>query len=288
MTLTPRDHDPEIPEGIPAPYGADFRHYSGDEVVRRYRRASAGQGIDYLLRTIYGPLFLEVARAAMADTEAKRLRILDFGCGAGMAVHFLTEQLGREALDVELAVGADFVPAMISAAEQDVREYATPWARERLRFVVASNENLVSDIARGLDTTTEDLAESFQLAIGVNTFRYAIRHGTAERTVQELTQLLVPGGRVVVIDMNDRFPYWLRKGRPPRSDRPVAERLPTLEEYAQPFAAAGYAIERRERCCWVPHSAKRARFWLMRAASGPLQRLVPDRAMRSIVVARRR
>jgi len=102
---------------IPTPaYDADFKEYDDAATIQRYRRATAGDGIRYLLSASYGPLFLEAARDAIRETGAKALRIVEFGCGAGMAIHYLVEALRREGVDVELAVGADFVPAMIGAA----------------------------------------------------------------------------------------------------------------------------------------------------------------------------
>jgi SAM-dependent methyltransferase len=272
----------------------DFAEYDAAETVARYRRSTAGEGINYLLPRVYGPIFISAARAAAAETGAKRLRIVEFGCGAAMALHFLTEALLAEGTDVELAVGADFVPRMVEGASLDVAEYGSETARERMRFAVASNEELAAGLAEAFDTSVDALAGTFHLAIGVNTFRYPIRHGTAAAAVEQLHRLLAPGGRVVVIDMNDRFPYGVKpKRRLPGQTGRLPFRLgnaplPSLEGYARPLAEGGFEVLERRKCCWIPHSACGVRFRLAKATEPVLDRLVPDRAMRSIVVARRR
>jgi SAM-dependent methyltransferase len=258
-----------------------YEEYDDPDKVRRYRRASAGRGINHLLENTYGPLFLDVARSARSGVSADSLRILEFGCGAAMALHHLTESLGRQNVDVGLAVGTDFVPRMIAAADADLEEYGSDWAKQRIRHVVAPNEDLVGGIAGALGEPREAVAGSFSLAIGVNTFRYAIRNGSDGRVVEQLRELLAPGGRVIMIDMNDRFPYWLkpsRNGRPP---------LPSLSEYAEPFRAGGFEVLEAGSFCWIPHSSNGMRFQLMRSAGSVLDRLAPSRSMRSFVIAAR-
>jgi SAM-dependent methyltransferase len=265
--------------------------YSADANVRKYRRATAGEGINYLLPTSYGPIFRSAATAALADTGSSQLRALEFGCGAGMAIHHLVEDMTSHGTEVDLGIGADLVPEMIEAANRDRDEFASASAKERLRYVVAPNETLVEDIASALDQEPAAIEGTFQLAIGVNTFRYAVRHGTTATVVDQLERLLAPGGRVVMIDMNDRFPYGVKpkrstNGWPPlRFDQP---RLPTLDEYAQPFADGGFEVLERRHFCWIPHSASGARFRITKVLSPALDRVVPDHAMRSLVIARKR
>ncbi len=210
-----------------------------------------------------------------------------------MALHYFVEALGEAAIEVDLAVGTDFVPAMVAAAAGDLDTFGSEWAKERMRFLVASNETLAEQIAAGLKVPVETLAGSFHVAIGVNTFRYAVRHGTSAAAVDQLNLLLARGGRAVVIDMNDRFPYGLKPKRREPGERGLPLRfgnapLPSLSEYAQPFRDAGFEVLRDEHFCWIPHSARGARYRLARAASPLLDRLVPDRAMRSLVVAAKR
>jgi hypothetical protein len=87
-----------------------------------------------------------------------------------------------------------------------------------------------------------------------------------------------------MFDMNSRFPYGMRARR---GNRSTFRGIPTLDEYARPFEDAGFEIVRKDTLGWVPHSAKGLGFWATRAASPLLGRLVPSRAMRSLVIARK-
>jgi hypothetical protein len=182
---------------------------------------------------------------------------------------------------------------MIEAARLDLKQHGTPEAREHVRYVVATNERLGDEIAEGLGVSPDELKGTFHLALSVNAFRYAVRHETAGDTVAQLDHLLAPGGRIVVLDMNDRFPYGVKPRRrtpddpPGRFPRFGTQALPSLEEYARPFREAGFEIVRTDYLAWIPHSASGLRFRLARAASGVLDRLAPTRAMRALVVARK-
>jgi SAM-dependent methyltransferase len=274
----------------PPGYEDDFRAYDTEDAVSRYRPASAGEGISYLLPTLYGSAFKDAARDARRETGAPALRLLEFGCGAGMASQYLVEALRHEGIDVDIAIGADFVPRMVEAATQELERSASHWARNRLRYLVARNEQLGPDLANCLGQRLEAIAGTFHLAVGVNTFRYSVRHDGARELVEQLELLLAPGGRVVAIDMNDRFPYGLKPRRgsaalPIRFGMPG--RLPTLDEYARPFSNGAFDVLRKEHFAWIPHSANGLRFQLARAVAPILDRLIPDRAMRSLIVARR-
>jgi SAM-dependent methyltransferase len=280
-------------EDLAREYAHEFAEYEDDDTIRRYRRRSAGEGINYLLESVYGPIFLAAARAAAAETRTERLRILEFGCGAGMAIQYTTMALHDEGKDVELGVGADLVPQMVDAANQELQEAGNAVVRHSVRFVVAANERLTDDLAVGLGEDPRALNGTFHLAIGVNTFRYPVRHGHAAEAVEQLRLLLAPGGRVVVIDMNAAFPYGVKpKRRPPGASGPAlrfgTEPLPSLAGYAEPFAAGGFEVIEARNFCWIPHSAHGLRFRFAKAMSPLLDRLAPDRAMRSLVIARKR
>jgi hypothetical protein len=105
---------------------------------------------------------------------------------------------------------------------------------------------------------------------------------------RDIFDLLVPGGVCVVIDMNNRFPFF-------RSD--LRNRLrwkkqqqcyvPSLEEYTAPFVKAGFEILRREHFCWIPHSAGGLKCRLLKGLSPLLNAVAKSRAMRSLVVSRK-
>jgi SAM-dependent methyltransferase len=275
---------------VDASYDADFDEYNAEETISRYRRDTAGDGVSYLLRNSYGPIFVQAAHDVIRETGAKSLRIIEFGCGAGMALQYVVEALQLEGIEVELAVGTDFVPRMVEAATDELERFGSDAARASVRFVVATNEELASQIADGLGEPLESISGSFHLALGVNTFRYPVRHGNGAQAVEQLERLLTPGGRVVMIDMNDRFPYG---AKPKRGEGRVpvrfgAAELPTLDGYAAPFAAGAFEVLEKRHFSWIPHSARGLRFRVARAATPILDRIAPDRAMRSLVVAKRR
>jgi hypothetical protein len=86
--------------------------------------------------------------------------------------------------------------------------------------------------------------------------------------------------------MNDRFPAF-RSHLKGTAEDPAECYLPSLEEYASPFKTGGFEIIRKENFCWIPHSAGLALTLCCRFLSPLLNLVAPDRAMRSLVVARK-
>lgn len=265
-----------------------YEEYSQPQNIAKYQRATAGQGIEYNLHALYGPLLMEHARASAAATGSASLRILEFGCGAGMVLAHLAEELRRAGYEIDAAVGTDLVPEMITAARAELAAYGSPWAVQHLRFIVAPNEALYSPIAEDLEGDPRQVEQGFDFVCGVNTLRYNVLGGSGEAVARELAKLMAPGARVVMIDMNDRFPYGLKPKRSGPSGISFArEILPTLQDYERPFDRPEFRIVERGHMNWIPHSANGLRFHLARLASAPLDKLVPDRAMRSVIVAER-
>lgn len=273
MNETARNGEPS------ASYGYDL---AGN--IKRYRSATARPGKHFMLRSTYLPAFLDSLSSAVRDSKAEAARTLEFGCGGGMATFYLADELRRRGVPVELMVGADLVPNMIAAARKDLADNGGEWTMERLRFVVAPHERLIDDLPVGLGLGLEELEGSFHLAFGVSTFRYAVQEGTAAHVVAQFHRLLAPGGRVVMFDMNSRFPYGKHA---PQEKHASFSGVPTLDQYARPFSDAGFEIMRRDMLGWVPHSAKGLEFWAARAASPVLGLVAPSRAMRSLVIARK-
>ena len=157
---------------------------------------------------------------------------------------------------------------------------------EKLSFHIARNERFVEDLTAARGESADGLAGSFDLVIGVNTFRYCHRLGNEQDCAADIFRLLRPGGVCVNIDMNNRFPAFRSHLKHTAAD-PAECYLPSLEEYAAPFKAAGFEIMRKENFCWIPHSAGRALTLGCRLLSPVLNLLAPSRAMRSLVVARK-
>jgi hypothetical protein len=133
------------------------------------------------------------------------------------------------------------------------------------------------------------LENSFHFILGVNTIRYCHAGKKEMDNARDILNLLVPGGVAVAIDMNNRFPLF-RSDLKNRFRREKEEEcyVPSLDEYAAPFFNAGFEVVRKEHFCWVPHSSGRMLCGILRALSPLLNVAFRSKAMRSLVVARKR
>lgn len=264
-----------------------LQEYSTDQAVMKYSSETAGWGINYLLTHDYATIYSEIIRTRLPASVAERgARILEFGCGAGMnllSMHRLFEQNG---IRVKTAVGTDFSPTMIDAAQKEATRSPLEPAR-RPRFVVARNETLAEDLARDFGAPAESLHGTFDFIFGVNTIRYCHRAHKEEDNARDILNLLAPGGVCAVIDMNPGFPLFRSRLRDRMRLRPEDYYLPSLSEYARPFESTGFEILRKETFCWVPHSAGPLLANACKAAAPMLDRLFPNHAMRCLVVARK-
>jgi SAM-dependent methyltransferase len=266
-----------------------LEQYSMDETICKYTRKTAGHGISYLLDHEYGKIYFEFIKRYVPESRLRTgVRLWEFGCGGGMNLLYLVSLLARQGIKLDLACGTDFSEALIAAAGKEANEYATPDQNSKVRFAVASNEDLVEEGAKGLGVGKDELLGSFDLVVGVNTIRYSHRLKGVDRCVEGIWKLLREGGLCIIIDMNCKFPAFrsrLRE-RPIKGD--ISTFLPTLDEYARPFLSAGFQILKKKNFCWVPHSAGPQLTTVMRALTPILNTLTPSRAMRSLVVARKR
>jgi SAM-dependent methyltransferase len=265
-----------------------LKEYNAEENIRRYMKRTAGYGISYLLEHDYGRIYLEVIEKYIpkARTE-KGLRLLEFGCGAGMNLLHLVSVLERRGTAVDFACGTDFSEALIESAKVEAKEALKPELSDKVRFCVAKNESLIADMTGGLGTSRESLVGSFDLIFGVNTIRYCHRLKNEKDCVEDILELLTDGGVCIVIDMNDKFPAF--RGRPPARVREGNDSyyLPSLDEYARPFESAGFEILRKDNFCWIPHSAGQSLTAVMRFMTPLLNGIGRRRAMRSLVISRR-
>ena len=76
--------------------------------------------------------------------------MLEFGCGGGMNLLHLVSVLSRDGFKVESAIGTDFSPVLIEAANKEAQSYLTSQQRSRVQFCVAKNETLLEDLSAGL------------------------------------------------------------------------------------------------------------------------------------------
>lgn len=265
-----------------------LKEYSAEENIRRYMKRTAGYGISYLLEHDYGRIYLEVIEKYIPKARTgKGVRLLEFGCGAGMNLLHLVSVLERRGTPVDFACGTDFSEALIESAKVEAKEALKPQLLDKVRFCVAKNESLIADMTRGLGSSRESLVGSFDLIFGVNTIRYCHRLKNEKDCVEDILELLTDGGVCIVIDMNDKFPAF--RGRPPARVREGNDSyyLPSLDEYARPFESAGFEILRKDNFCWIPHSAGQSLTAVMRLMTPLLNGIGRRRAMRSLVISRK-
>jgi len=267
-----------------------LKEYRSDDAINRYTTATAGYGISHLLEHDYAAVYLQVVNSELRTQPRRPLRLLEFGCGGGMNIIHLVSLLVRRGMQVDSAVGTDFSSRLIEAAQQEAKNLLAPELAQKVNFCVARNESLLHDMALVGGVPVDDLLNSFDVIIGVNTFRYCHRLKNEKDCAADLHRLLRPGGVCVMIDMNNKFPAFRSrlKGRLKGLDPDEVEcYLPTLGEYASPFECTGFEILRKDNFCWVPHSAGRALTRCCLSLSPLLNIVARSRAMRSLVVARK-
>ena len=267
-----------------------FREYTSPDAILKYTTATAGFGISYLLDHDYKTVYLEAIKRLPQQVGQDGIRILEFGCGGGMNLLHLVSVLSRDGFKVASAVGTDFSPVLIEAANKEAQNYLTPQERSQVQFCVAKNETLLENMSARLGQELSKLENSFQFVIGVNTIRYCHRAGKQLDCARDILRLLAPGGVCVVIDMNDCFPAFrsaLKNKLYGKKEHEDECYLPSLEEYTAPFAQVGFEVLRSEHFCWIPHSAGRFLTTLLHAMSPVLNMVARSRAMRSLVVAKK-
>jgi SAM-dependent methyltransferase len=263
-----------------------FEEYVSDDAIRKYSSGTAGHGINYLLQNDYAKVYMDAVNSLREGSPGRPIRLLEFGCGVGMNITRLVSLLDSKGIPVEFAYGTDFSPRLVQSAVEEAKASLPSRLAEKFGFLVARNEYLMEDLATGCGKRAEDLAGSFDLIMGVNTFRYCHRLGKERDCAADIYRLLRPGGACVMIDMNNRFPAFRSHLKRTVKD-PTERYLPSLQEYASAFESSGFEIVRKGNFCWIPHSAGAALTACCRVATPVLNLVVRSRAMRSLVVARK-
>lgn len=269
-----------------AMYDKFIDEYTSDDAVRKYTSETAGYGISYLLRNDYARIYQDVISTYLRPQATQPLRLLEFGCGAGMNMISLVSMLHEAGVPIDSAYGTDFSPRLVKAAEQDARAFLPSRLQEKISFHEARNEQLVEDLAAQLNWRSDEVVGRFDLIIGVNTFRYCHRFGKQMDCAADIFSLLRPGGVCVMIDMNDRFPAFRSRLKGTERD-PVECYLPSLKEYALPFHVQGFDVVKKGNFCWIPHSAGRGLTFCCRAIAPVLNTVARSHAMRSLIIARK-
>jgi len=186
-----------------------LEEYSREDSLRRYSKETAGNGIGYLLEHDYGEIYFGVIENQIPEVRLQKgIRLWEFGCGAGMNLIHLVSALERRGILVQYAVGSDFSEALIDVAKQEAKKYLTAEQNQKVRFCVASHENLLEEATKGLGVSKEDLVGSFDIMLGVNTIRYCHRMKKETEVATTISHLLADHGVCIVIDMNDKFPVF--------------------------------------------------------------------------------
>ncbi len=185
---------------------AFFDEYTSHDAILKYTRATAGYGISHLLDHDYRDVYYQALDLLPAFPKGRGIRVLEFGCGAGMNLVHFTSILKGKGIPLERAVGTDFSPVLIDAAKREAQAYLTGDDQRKVEFHVAKNETLVQDLADAAGLERSRLSGSFDFILGVNTIRYCHRGGREVDCARDIMELLTPGSICVVIDMNDRFP----------------------------------------------------------------------------------
>ncbi|MGH9405266.1 MAG: class I SAM-dependent methyltransferase [Terriglobia bacterium] len=272
----------------PSLSGEFLEEYRTEDSIRRYTRPTAGAGIRYLLDEVYGRIYLDVIEKYVPEPKLKKgIRVCEFGCGGGMNLIHLVSAIEQRGIALDCAYGTDFSGELLEAARREAKRDLAPKQQAKVRFCVARNENLIDDLAQAIDTGKGALRGSFDLLVGVNTIRYCHRLRNQDECVRAIYDLLTDGGVCVVVDMNDKFPAFRSRLRDRFTKSDEALYLPSLKQYAAPFHAAGFDVLTEKHFCWVPHSAGRSLTAAMRVLTPVLNALVPERAMRSLIIARK-
>src|SRR5258706_6782270 len=111
-----------------------FQEYTSQEAIVKYTKATAGFGISYLLDHDYKRVYMQALSHLPNQARQREIRMLEFGCGGGMNLVHLISVLEREGIRIEKAVGTDFSPVLINAAEQEAMHYLLPDAQRILEF----------------------------------------------------------------------------------------------------------------------------------------------------------
>ena len=259
--------------------------YNSQDALLKYSTNTAGHGVNYLIQHEYARIY-DDAIADCLRTSRAPLRLLEFGCGAGMNLIGLLARLESQGIAVQQAYGTDFSEALIDRARREGETFLPKRDRGHVGFHVARNENLSLDLSAASGIPADRLLGSFDFVFGVNTFRYCHRLHKSNECAADIFRLLRPGGVCVMIDMNDRFPLFRSKLKG-TVESPEEAYLPSLEEYTTPFEQSGFEIMKSENFCWIPHSAGPTLTGICRALTPVLNATVRSRAMRSLVVARR-
>ena len=78
-----------------------FSQYTSHDAIGKFTKATAGFGISYLLHHDYKSVYMRALDLLPQQTRERGIRILEFGCGAGMHLLHLISMLSRKGINVD-------------------------------------------------------------------------------------------------------------------------------------------------------------------------------------------
>ena len=139
-----------------------LEEYNSNHAILKYSSQTAGHGVSYLIEHEYADVY-DQAIETCRRTSSEPLRLLEFGCGAGMNVIGLLSRLARHSIPIKDAFGTDFSESLIESARREARAFLPPVLREKLSFHVASNERLGVELAAATGTSAGALYRFLRL-----------------------------------------------------------------------------------------------------------------------------
>jgi SAM-dependent methyltransferase len=234
------DPAPTLPQ---TPADVFLAHYTQPGVITRYLPSSAAPGIHYVVKHVYGAIYhITIGTIAACRPQHHEFRILEYGCGGGMNLLQLIQLFRAQGARLASAIGTDFSWSMIKAARNEAEQHLSAEMKQVVQYFLARNETIAQDLGIGLGRHSRELHNTFDLILGVNTFRYTYRLKQDGACARDLFALLQPGGCSIMIDMNRGLQF--RGSRIHGLCKRAGRRyyIPSLAQYSRPFQEAGFRI----------------------------------------------
>ena len=139
-------------------------------------------------------------------------------------------------------IGTDFSVPMVEAAHVEAKKHLPRELSGAVRYFKARNETLSLELASCLGVLAQDLFGTFDIVLGVNTFRHAYRMDKDNDCARDIFNLLRPGGFSIMMDMNRGFQFVGSRMHDLCMQAKRRYYIPTVPEYSRPFERAGFVI----------------------------------------------
>jgi SAM-dependent methyltransferase len=272
-------------------------YYTQPEVMTRYLPSSACPGVGYAVSHVYGAIYQSIIGSIVAHRpQHHEFRVLEYGCGGGMNLLQLIQIFRAQGVGLTSAIGTDLSWSMINAAHKEAGQRLPAELKHLVRYFVARNETLAEDLAFGLGRNPQELHNTFDLALGVNTFRFTHRLKKDGDCARDLFAMLQPGGYSIMIDMNRYLRFRGSRIHDLLTGASRRSYIPSLAEYSRPFHEAGFGITcARTFFCftqlpfgtWMPGKLNGALLALCRSRKGMFDACFPRFAQHALVIARK-